>query len=222
MLGEVGGAAAARAELDRLVAAAEDPHPYRRALAGLDLAEGAVDRAIEGLRAIVAETEPSDRQARQPGGARRPPRGDRRRGRERGHRRRVLGEDPSHVAALKRRAEAEIAADRPDDAIASLRTALDQAPRDPEILTLMAAAHERAGAHDLAGERLALAVEVSGSAAAESIRYARFLMENGRQGPAETVLNNALRRAPEDVDLLAALGELHLRRSDWRAAGAVA
>ena len=37
-----------------------------------------------------------------------------------------------------------------------MRTALAQAPRDPEIMTIMALAHERQGSRELAGERLAL------------------------------------------------------------------
>ena len=78
-----------------------------------------------------------------------------------------------------------------------MRTALAEAPRDPEIMTIMAIAHEREGARELAGERLALAVEASGQAPAESLRYARFLMQDDRLGPAEGVVVDALRRAPE-------------------------
>ena len=73
----------------------------------------------------------------------------------------MLAEDPGHVAALKQRALRLIEADQPEAAIRDLRAALNQEPRDAEILTLMAMAHEREGARELAGERLALAVEVS-------------------------------------------------------------
>ena len=66
----------------------------------------------------------------------------------------------------------------------------------------MAMAHEREGARELAGERLALAVEVSDSAPPESIRYARFLMQDDRIGPAEAVSPTALRRRPSDPELL--------------------
>ena len=127
----------------------------------------------------------------------------------------VLAEDPGHVAALKLRARVLIDGDQPEEAIQALRTALAQAPDDAEVLTLMAMAHEREGARELAGERLALAVEASGRAAAESIRYARFLMQDDRLGPAEAVVVDALRLAPDDPDLLLTLGQIHVARGDW-------
>ena len=51
----------------------------------------------------------------------------------------VLAEDPTNVEALKMRAAWLIDEDKPGDAIVDLRAALDQAPRDAAILTLMAA-----------------------------------------------------------------------------------
>jgi cellulose synthase operon protein C len=126
----------------------------------------------------------------------------------------VLAEDPSHVEALKMRAAWRIAEDKPGDAIVDLRTALNQAPRDSQVLTLMAAAHEREGAHDLAGERLALAVEMSSNAPEESLRYARFLLRDGmreaRVHVAESVLTDARRASPSHVGVLALLGDIHV------------
>ncbi len=127
----------------------------------------------------------------------------------------VLAEDPTQVAALKMRANWQIDDDKPDEAILTLRKALDQDPRDPETLTLMARAHERNGDHDLAGERLALAVEAANSAPAQSLRYARFLMADGKLSPAESVLVNALRQNPANTDLLLTLSEIYLRQKDW-------
>ena len=85
----------------------------------------------------------------------------------------------------------QIEADAVDEAIVNLRAALRESPRDPAILTLMAAAHERAGKTDLQREMLALAVEVSRSAPEESLRYARMLMSEQRYRPAEDVLVDA-------------------------------
>ena len=86
----------------------------------------------------------------------------------------------------------------------------------------MAFAHERAGDRDLMGERLALAVELSNRAPEESLRYASFLMQENRPGPAEGVVVDALRREPENRDLLNTLGRIHLARKDWTRAGQVA
>jgi Flp pilus assembly protein TadD len=58
-------------------------------------------------------------------------------------------------------------------------------------------------------------VEASDFAPAESLRYARFLLADGRVGPAESTVLDALRRAPRDLDLLTSLGEMHVRRGDW-------
>ncbi len=216
------GSQASRAELDRLIAAADDPIPYRRALAALDVREGRTEAGIAALRSIIDETEPSD---------------DRRNtqvalagilkatGDTAGSDAlvdAVLAEDATQVAALKLRAERLIDADEPDAAIRDLRTALNQEPRDSETLTLMAMAHEREGARALAGERLAMAVEVSDKAPAESVRYARFLMQDGKLEPAASVIAEAQTRRPDDPDLLVTLGQIRVAQKDWVRAGEVA
>lgn len=113
-----------------------------------------------------------------------------------------------------------IAADSPDTAITDLRTALSQSPRDPEIMMLMATAHERTGFPELAGERLALAVEISNAAAVPSLRYARFLMRDARTQAAVTVLIDARRTSPTNLELISVLADLFLGDQDWpRATG---
>jgi cellulose synthase operon protein C len=62
----------------------------------------------------------------------------------------VLAEDATNVEALKLRAGWLIDQDRPDDAILNLRTALDQAPRDPQVMSLLAGAYLRGGSRELA------------------------------------------------------------------------
>ncbi len=126
----------------------------------------------------------------------------------------ILAEDQSNVAALKLRAGWLIEDDKPGDAILALREALNQAPRDPEILTLMANAHMRDGSRELAGERLSLAVEVSQRAPAESLRYAKFLIGEERLLAAESVLIDALRLSKEHLGLLDALSQLYIRMDD--------
>ena len=133
----------------------------------------------------------------------------------------VLAEDATNVEALKMRATWLIADDKPGDAIVALRTALDQNPRDPAILTLMGEAHERDGARELAGERYALAVEVSGKGAAESLRYANYLIADNKLDPAASVLEDALRAAGQNVALMVSLADVRMRQSDWDRAAAV-
>lgn len=132
----------------------------------------------------------------------------------------ILAQDTAHVPALKMLAAWHIADDKSDAAITSLRTALSQAPRDPEIMLLMATAHERSGFPELAGERLALAVEVSGAGVTESLRYAQFLIRDNRMQAAEAVLRDARGTHPRNLEVISRLADLRLRQKDWpRATG---
>lgn len=216
------GPDAARAEIERLLAAntgTPNADLYGALLATLDFEAGKKDEALAGMEAILAKAAPSDQTRRlkvmqgrmleATGNAV----GARARIEE------VLAEDPAQVEALKQRAAWRIRTDDPGGAIVDLRAALDQSPRDPQILTLMAEAHERDGAMELAGERLALAVEVSGNRADESLRYAAFLLRDNRTQPALTVLTDARRVAPGDPRILGALARLYLAERDWGSAG---
>lgn len=212
------GTDAARAELEALVAANEGQEAadlYRSILATLDFEEGRREEAILTLQGIVESAEPSDQTRRIKTALARMliqidnPVGGRALVEE------VLAEDPSNVEALKIRAEFLIDEDRPDEAINDLRSAQRQAPRDPQIMTLMATAFERAGSRELAGERLALAVDISGSAPEESVRYAAFLRQDGRDQAAETVLLDARRANPGNVQVVEALADLWLSTQNW-------
>ncbi|PRY19846.1 Flp pilus assembly protein TadD [Aliiruegeria haliotis] len=127
----------------------------------------------------------------------------------------VLENDPTMVDALRMRAEWLIRSDRADQAILDLRTALDQDPDNVPVLSLMAQAHLRNGDRDLAAETLSLATAASNNAPAESLAQARHLIANSRFIPAETVLIDSLRLAPNHPELLAELGMLYVRMEDW-------
>jgi tetratricopeptide (TPR) repeat protein len=219
------GPDAARSELVSLIAANQgNPNAdlYGALLASLDFDAGQQTQAIESLQAIVKAAQPSDQTrkikvilARMLDTT----------GNAVGARaviEEVLAEDASNVEALKIRAAWNIQADKPGDAIVDLRTALDQNPRDVQILLLMAEAHLRDGSPDLAAERLAMAVEVSGGAAEPSLRYAQFLVQQGRLETAQKVLIDARRVTPASREILTALGDIDLRQKDWVGAQEVA
>ena len=229
---ETEGPAAARAELERLIAERPDPRPFQRALAQLDFAEGRRDEAIAGLRALIA---PATEAATEGEDAEIAPEvrdlqialaqmleatGERAESEALVDE--VLAANPRHVEALKKRARWRIEADRTEEALLDLRAALTEAPRDAEVMTIMAMAHEREGATEQVGERLARAVEASNGGLAESLRYARFLLREDRLGQAESTVLDALRRAPNDPELLVTLGQIHLQRQDWTRARQVA
>ena len=212
------GDQAAMAELEALIAATEDPEDartYRAMIAAMTFEGGDREAAIEMQRALIdgAEANELTRDLQMTLAQMLEQTGD-----TEGARAQVaaiLETDPTHVEALKRRAAWAIEDDRVPDAMRDLRSALDQAPRDPELLTLMATGHEREGSLELAGERLSLAVEASGNAAPESLRYARFLLSQGRVEPARQVLQAALRGAPQALGVIGLLAEIAVGQDDW-------
>jgi tetratricopeptide (TPR) repeat protein len=207
---------AARAEVERILEETEvDPAIFRSLRAGFDFDAGKQDVAIAEMEDILKDAEPSEQTHRikialanmliRTGNAV----GSRALVEE------ILSDDPTHVAALKLKAGWLIEDDQTGDAIVELRQALDQSPRDAEIMTLLARAYERAGNRDLMTEMLSLAVEASGGAPAEAMRYAQVLLSEEQLLPAEDVLLDALRLRPNNADLLSVLGNVYIRMEDW-------
>jgi cellulose synthase operon protein C len=210
-----GGPEAALAEIDRILAGSGDPVIFRMLAASLRFDGAGREAAIADLQALVEGAEPSDRiRGAKILLARMLDQTDNRVG-ARVLIEEVLAEDPSQVEALKVKAGWLIDEDKGDEAIGLLRTVLDLAPEDVAAMTLSAEAHARNGDQDLARDFLALAVEASQSAPGESLRYAATLIEDERFLPAEEVLIKALRRTPNEPDLLFQLGDLYIRMEDW-------
>lgn len=126
----------------------------------------------------------------------------------------TLAEDPTNVDAIKLQAAWLIESDETERAISLLRSALDQTPDDPQLMTLIANAHMRNGDRELARDLLSVAAEASSFAPQESLRYARLLLDSEEFLSAEDVLVNSLRAAPNNVQLLVALAETYLRMED--------
>lgn len=202
-------------ELEEAIATESNPTPFIILKAGLDFTNGNQDAAIQSLEEILETAEPSEETntikvtlARMLLDT----------GNEVGARslvETVLVDQPNQIEALKMNARWLIDADDPDAAIAGLRTALDSNSEDAEALTLMAEANIRKGSNNLARDFLALAVEASGNAPAETIRYAQLLISEERFLPAEDILLDALRIAPQNVDLLTLTGDLYLAMEDF-------
>ncbi|WP_417525530.1 tetratricopeptide repeat protein [Marinovum sp.] len=209
------GPEAVRAEIERAAAEHADPVPFRIIEASYEFSLGNRDEAIATLQDVTASSEPSEevRDAKvtlaqmllttgNEVGAR-------------AHIEEILTEEGTHPEALKMQAAWQIEADDTDAAIGGLRTALDQNPQDAETMTLIATAYGRAGQPELAKDFLAQAVEASGNAPAETLRYARVLIEEERYLPAEDILLTALRLTPDHADILITLGQLYLRMEDF-------
>ena len=209
------GPAAALAEVEAALPQYENANDLKALQAGLMFEEGQQQEAIAVLQGVVDGAAPG-------------PDTDRYKvtlarmlvvtGNEVGARKlvgEVLESDPTQVEALKMRAVWLIAADEADEAISTLRTALDQEPEDAQAMTLMAQAHDRNGNAQLAQDLLALAVDASGNGPAETLRFANRLVEQDRLSTAEDVLIKSLRVNPGNRQLLELLGQVYLRNEDW-------
>jgi tetratricopeptide (TPR) repeat protein len=127
----------------------------------------------------------------------------------------ILENNPTQVDALKIKAGWLIEGDEIDEAIAMLRNVLAQNADDAQALTLTAQAYDRNGDNNLTREFLALAVDASNAAPAETLRYARRLIEEDRYLPAEEALLASLRLAPGNLEILHTLGRLYVMMEDW-------
>lgn len=213
-LSEVRGEDAARAELSAAIEIASDATPYKALIASMDFSRGDRDQAIATMEQLVVGAEPNEQTLRLKIGLAKMLIAS---GNDVGARvevEQVLAEDGGQVDALKMRGAWLIDADDTDGAISTLRLALDNAPDDAEAMTLMATAYTRAGSRDLARDFYSLAVEASGNAPAETIRYARILIQEERYLPAEDILIPALRNSPGNVDILGMLGEIYVAVGD--------
>lgn len=218
LLNSVKGTDAGRAELAKLIAANKGTPAadfYRSVVASLDFQEGNADKAIAGLKDILTTATDSDQTHTIKISLARILDAAGKKDEAKPLIAEVLAADASNVEALKLRALWAISEDRSGDAILDLRNAQGQAPRDPQIMTLFAAAYERDGNIDLVGEQLAKAVEASQSGAEESLRYSEFLRKQGRSQIAESVLTDARRTSPNNTAILGALSGIYLEQQQW-------
>ena len=213
-IAETRGDDAALVEIERAITLNPNPAPFRALRASLTFAKGNEAAAIAELEKVIEEGAPSDElNGIKVTLARMLLTQDN----EVGTRRlleEVLEENSRYAPALKMRASLQIDADEVEFAITDLRAAIDAEPDDSEALTLMSQAYARLGSHDLSLEYLALAVEASNNAPAESIRYAARLLDDEQFIPAENVLLPALRLSPGNVDILEVLGRIYTAMED--------
>jgi tetratricopeptide (TPR) repeat protein len=213
------GIDAARAELDQRRAAApadsESARVFEMALAELDLRGGDTEAGRARLRALIdAESTPGAANAARVMLARSMV---------------ATGEieaaaavidqalslDEGFIDALKLRAEIEISEERLEQAIATLRRALDVAPDDVGVIVLEARAHQRLGNAGIAGERLGRATRLSNFDPQIVRLYVRHLMDANQLTAAAGILEEASRRDPNNVAILTALADVRVRLQDW-------
>lgn len=221
-LTQVRGMDAALAELDKLIAEGLDNDTFRVLKASMLFDKGERATGIVQVEELVAAQEASEARRNMQTTLARMYIADGQVDKARALVESVLAEDQGDVNALKIKANWLIDQDQVRDAVLALRTALDQSPRDSETITLLARAYERGGNRELMVESLALAVDVSNAAPAETLRYSRYLIDNEKYLTAENVILRSLRLDPGNIDLLQALSEVYLGMNDLPRAEQVA
>ncbi|RMH52183.1 MAG: tetratricopeptide repeat protein [Alphaproteobacteria bacterium] len=204
------GPEAARAALARLAEAAESPALYARLLAAFDHAHGRTAEAVAALEAMIAGPDAAAAAEARLMLARIRLSADDRAGALKLVEA-VLEADAKNTEALAIRAALALEEGRIEAAQNDLRVALTESPENPALLTLMARSHVLAGNRTLADQALAGAMQAANYAPGETLRYAAFLVEDGRAAAAETVLTEAARRHPAARELLLRLAELRLQ-----------
>ena len=134
----------------------------------------------------------------------------------------VLEKDHHNIDGLRLRAIIRIDQGQFDNAIADLREALNDQPKSPELLLVLATAYERSGKPELADRQYADALKSSGQSPAVGLRYVAFLQSQGNIAQAEQVLGDIAGRNPGNLQILTTLAQIRLARQNFAGALAVA
>jgi tetratricopeptide (TPR) repeat protein len=216
------GPAAAREELVSRINAGGKVFPYQLALARFDVSQGKVADSIKQLENLMSSTNAPDEvmaarttlaeiylgtnnvAAAEPLVTE------------------ILRQDGRNINGLRFRAAIHLTRGEIDDAIADLRSALNDQPQSPELLASLALAYERKGSIELADKAFFDATKASGYSPAFGLNYVVFLERRGSAAQAENVLTELATRNPNSIPVLSALARMKLARQDWAAAHTIA
>jgi cellulose synthase operon protein C len=222
LLGQIKGAAAAREELVTRIAAGGNVFPYQLALAKIDIAQGHFEDGEKLLNKLIADSKSADDTAtaritlaeiymsRNNTSAAEPLINA------------ILQADARNIAGLSMRASLHINRGQNDEAIADLRSALNDQPQSPELLASLGVAYEHTGAIELAEKAFADATKASRYAPNIGLNYVAFLRRRGLGAQADGAVADLANRNPNSVPLLAELAQIKLAHQDWAAAHALA
>ncbi|WOI53318.1 tetratricopeptide repeat protein [Parvularcula sp. LCG005] len=119
----------------------------------------------------------------------------------------ILKEDPRNATALVTQGQIQLAREQPEDAILSLREALEGAPDNAEGLVYLALAYEASGQMRFADAQFARALDQVGYTKPIVDQYRAFLMRRGEISRSVDVLQRYLRANPNDTDAMVQAAE---------------
>jgi pentatricopeptide repeat protein len=215
------GAGAGRDELSTRIKAGGDIFAYQMALVDLDVSQGNVADSVSLLNTLIKAGPPDNVLAakvklaeinvsRKDFSAAEPIIAE------------ILDKDHRNTTGLRLRAGIRIERGQFDNAIADLREALNDQPKSPDLLLLMATAYERSGKPELADRQYADALKSSGLAPGVGLRYVAYLQSRANLSQAEDVLTEVAKLNPGNVQVLTTLAQVRLARQNWAGALAIA
>ena len=221
-LGATKGAPAAQHELEALIKKGGNVIDYQLALVDLEVAQGKYDEAKSLVQALIAgEKTPANIAAAQSKLA------------ELYARKRdydsadktiseVLNKDRRNIPALKLRAAIRLSQGHTDDAISDLREALNDQPKAPDLLLLMAQAYEAGKKIELADRQYNEAIKASNYNPNVGLAYVAFLQRTSNLSRADDILVELTNRNDKNVQLWSALAQVRLAERNWTGATQVA
>lgn len=128
----------------------------------------------------------------------------------------VLKENPRDNDALILRAKLAMLQGNAQGAIASLRAVLGDQPASIEVLTLLADAHLMNKDDALAKENLSKVIELNPQNPKARLPLAQFLAKSGDYDGALKKIDEALKIAPKDMEVLLAKTKIHAAKRDLK------
>jgi tetratricopeptide (TPR) repeat protein len=222
LVGALRGVPAARDELVARIKTAKNKTGYQIALSELDFSQGKTDDAVGLLQGVIKEAANNESvsAARLKLAEMYLARKDLANAAKLADEQ--LAADTRNVQALRLRGTVKIEQGELESAINDLRAALNDQPRSPELLTLLALAYERGGQIELADKQLADAMRASNYQPRFGLNYSAFLSRRGLNSHLENVLSELAARNPNDVNVLTSLAQFKLSQKDYRAAQEIA
>ena len=217
----VKGPAAARSELVSRINAGGDIFPYQLALAEFDFDQGNIDDSFKLLETLSNSNTAAEAIKAKLMLAQLNIKHENRDAAEKIVDD-ILANDQRNVDALKIRATIRLDRNQTDAAISDLREALNDQPRSPELMLMLANAYERSGSIDLADKELADAMKASKFNPIVGLDYVGFLRRRNGADHAYDVLTELANRWPNNVQILSELASMKLQRQDWTGAQQIA
>ncbi len=130
----------------------------------------------------------------------------------------VLAEDPKMSEALMVKARIFLQEKRYDEAVASMRIAQANAPKNIRFRLELARAYELSSLKELAEEQYVQAMQLSHQAVQVAIPYAYFLVRTQQLDRAEQMLVPLMETAPNKLELAKVLAQIKIQKKDWSGA----